>query len=122
MSTTCRFKMYTRCSLCGEEGHRLTKCSILIDPLNSGFSGANGGGGGDHDHDDEESLSHDSGKRLGLWCSDQSSGYTTVSISPKTAAHQLNELFEITAPARQVVMTSRAVSSLGSSQKITVSF
>jgi hypothetical protein len=46
--------MYTRCSLCKEEGHNANKCPDLTDPLNPGFSGAGGGGGNSHDHDDDD--------------------------------------------------------------------
>ena len=52
-----RKTMYTRCSLCKEEGHNAAKCPELTDPLQPGFSGAGGGGGNSHDHDDDESLS-----------------------------------------------------------------
>lgn len=49
--------MYTKCTLCKEEGHNAAKCPDLTDPLQPGFSGAGGGGGNSHDHDDDESLS-----------------------------------------------------------------
>ncbi len=49
--------MYTKCTLCKEEGHNANKCPDLTDPLQPGFSGAGGGGGNSHDHDDDESLS-----------------------------------------------------------------
>ena len=136
--------MYTRCSLCGEAEHTMMRCPDLTDPLRSGFSGAGGGGGG-HDHDDDslvaaghqalssatiaasgygddDSLIQVSGNKFGLWCSDQRSGYTTGTISPNTAAHQLNELLEMTAPAPQLLITCSAMSSFGSSQSTTFSF
>jgi len=49
-------KMYTRCSLCGEDTHNMMRCPMLVDPLQPGFSGAGGGGGGGHDHDEDEHL------------------------------------------------------------------
>ena len=137
--------MYTRCSICGADTHNLTKCPDLTDPLRPGFSGAGGGGGGGHDHDDDslvatshqalssatiaasgygdddESLVQNSGNKFGLWCSDQRSGYTTLSSFPSTAAHQLKELLEMTAPAPQLLITCSAMSSLGSSHKMTSS-
>ena len=92
----------------------MMRCPDLTDPLRGGFSGAGGGGGG-HGGDDDN-LVQVSGNKFGLWCSDQRSGYTTGAISPNTAAHQLNELFEITAPAPQLLITWSAMSSFGSSQ------
>jgi hypothetical protein len=112
--------MYTRCSLCGEAEHTMMRCPDLTDPLRGGFSGAGGGGGGGHGEDDN--LVQFSGNKFGLWCSDQRSGYTTGAISPNTAAHQLNELLEMTAPAPQLLITWSAMSSFGSSQSTTFSF
>lgn len=57
--------MYTRCSLCGEDNHNLMRCPTLVDPLQPGFSGANGGGGGGgHDDDDEHLYLDLLGKQL----------------------------------------------------------
>lgn len=119
-SLSSRKRMYTRCSLCGEAEHTMMKCPDLTDPLRSGFSGAGGGGGGGHG-DDDESLVQDPGNKSGLWYSDQRSGYTTLSSPPSTAAHQLNELLEMTAPAPQLLITWSAMSSLGSSHSTTSS-
>ena len=108
--------MYTRCSLCNETDHRTEKCPDLCEPLrNTGFSGAGGG----HSHDEDESIVHSLGKSVGLYRSDQSSGYTTrPSFALKIAAHQLNELFEMTAPPQHEIMRSSALSSSGSSTSV----
>ncbi len=49
-----------KCSLCGEGGHRASRCPDLCDPLREGFFKGGGGGGGgdcdDHDHDDHVKL------------------------------------------------------------------
>ncbi len=49
-----------KCSLCGEGGHRASRCPDLCDPLREGFfkGGGRGGGGDcdDHDHDDRVKL------------------------------------------------------------------
>ncbi len=143
ISLSSRKRMYTRCSLCGEAEHTMMKCPDLTDPLRPGFSGAGGGGGGGHGGDDDslvadghqalssatiaasgygdddETLVQVPGNKFGLWYSDQRSGYTTLSSPPSMAAHQLNELLEMTAPAPQLLITWSAMSSLGSSQKMT---
>jgi hypothetical protein len=112
--------MYTRCSLCNETDHRTEKCPDLCEPLkNTGFSGAGGGGGGHSHDDDDESIVHSRGNSVGVYFSDQNSGYTTrPSFALKIAAHQLNVLFEMTAPPQQEIMTSSALSSSGSSASI----
>ena len=38
------------CSVCGEQGHSMMKCPMLIAPLQPGFF-TGGGGGGDEDDD-----------------------------------------------------------------------
>ena len=106
--------MYTRCSLCKEEGHTMQKCPDLTDPLRPGFSGAGGGGGHSHDEEEDSSI-HVEGNSVGLCSSDQSSGYTTLSAPPSMAPHQLNELFDMTAPLPQLAIISMARSSSGSS-------
>jgi hypothetical protein len=49
-----------KCSLCGEGGHRASRCPDLCDPLKEGFFKGGGGGGGgdcdDHDHDERVKL------------------------------------------------------------------
>lgn len=41
------------CSVCGEQGHSMTKCPTLIAPLQPGFfTGGGGGGGGGNEEDD----------------------------------------------------------------------
>ncbi len=58
----CNIKMEYggKCSLCGEGGHRASRCPDLCDPLREGFFKGGGGGGGgdcdDHDHDDRVKL------------------------------------------------------------------
>lgn len=42
-----------KCSICGEMGHRPTKCPELYKDLDEGFYQGGGQGGG-HSHDDEE--------------------------------------------------------------------
>ena len=45
------------CVVCGEGGHRPSKCPSLHIPLKDGFwSGGNGGGGHDHGDDDDEGV------------------------------------------------------------------
>ncbi len=41
------------CIVCGEAGHRPSRCAELRTPLKDGFQGGGGGGGG-HSHDDDE--------------------------------------------------------------------
>jgi hypothetical protein len=53
------------CSICGNAGHKPSRCAELRAPLKEGFQGGGGGGGGhSHDEDDEEKscafLFHDS--------------------------------------------------------------
>ena len=42
------------CFVCGEEGHKASKCKSLGVPPDGFYTG--GGGGGSHDHDEEDSL------------------------------------------------------------------
>ncbi len=43
------------CSLCGEGGHKASRCPALRDPLKDGFQSGGGGGGG-HDHDEDDAV------------------------------------------------------------------
>jgi hypothetical protein len=43
-----------KCSVCGEEGHTLSNCPALAEPLKDGFYSGGGGGGGGHSHDDDD--------------------------------------------------------------------
>lgn len=47
-----------KCSMCGEGGHRVSRCPDLCDPLKEGFfqGGGGGGGGCDDEHDDQMKL------------------------------------------------------------------
>lgn len=42
------------CFVCGEQGHKASKCKYLGVPPDGFYTG--GGGGGGHDHDEEHSL------------------------------------------------------------------
>ncbi len=45
------------CRLCGEQGHKPSRCPMLGVPPDGFYSGGGGGGGGhDHDEDDASSL------------------------------------------------------------------
>lgn len=48
------------CVICGNAGHRASRCAELRAPLKEGFQGGGGGGGG-HSHDEEEECLHTSG-------------------------------------------------------------
>ena len=46
------------CMVCGENGHKSSKCSELFPPSNEIYTGP-GCGADDHDHDDESFLIYD---------------------------------------------------------------
>ena len=56
---------YSRCSICNEQGHNLSNCPDLCEPLKPGFHGGGSGGGG-HGGDDDESVKQILCLNLGL--------------------------------------------------------
>ena len=44
------------CSVCGEQGHSMMKCPMLIAPLQPGFFTGGGGGGGGGEEDSTEKI------------------------------------------------------------------
>lgn len=53
------------CLVCQGEGHRVSRCPCLHDPLKEGFY-AGGGGGGGHSHDDDDERAKNVNAWVGL--------------------------------------------------------
>ncbi len=75
-----------KCYVCGEDGHRASRCPELCDPLREGFFKGGGGGGGDcddHDHDDRVAV------KLDQWVTAGASAVLRRKWNPHKDSHQL---------------------------------
>jgi hypothetical protein len=95
-----------KCYVCGEDGHRASRCPELCDPLREGFFKGGGGGGGDcddHDHDDRVVV------KLDQWVTAGASAVLRRKWKSHKDSHQLNARYSLHAGSYAARLHSAAL-------------